>query len=522
MNHLRLHLSVLCICSLAMPLVGFAEDAALLPEKEEDIPVEFIPTLDTTVSIGLRRLNSGPRVTFGRLGTFPQPVVSDWTNYKDLGANFNGHYYSDGYVSKDAPLSTEKNAAGNHLADNESFQDSSGLAVRRGQYVTIYTAVATAKTHLVDGVWVPLTNPDGTYIPNTTTSYNNADGSYSQITVRELASTSKFLTYDENRARTWSVQNYNQIHMSEDGTKVLVDMHADGVVTAGSSLSSDSTASSGFDISVERRLGHRGRFEWGVSAGVKFAYINAKASGAFPALLLRTTDTYELLTSLSIEKIDRVQPSGNITDLELRDLQGNKVYAYNDTTTAPSEYVSGGDNSNTAPINLAAGSVIWGDPSVAGVVTVHGQYQLKGAYFLGTMGPTFRYSFNDRWAVSGSAGLALAWVGTKFNAYEMYSTWNDLPEALRPEEGNTRELELSQNNSRHKFTPGVYYDLNVEYWATERTAFYGGISGQSIRMYNHHLPTGRTDRYGKEIEGRIATVEMGKSLGWTVGVRTRF
>jgi len=302
-------------------------------------------------------------------------------------------------------------------------------------------------------------------------------------------------------------------------------MNADGVVSAGASLEADSSASTGFDISVERRLGKRGHFEWGVSAGFEFAYINAKAAGAFPAYLLRTTDIYTLETKfnggLTAATIDRTQSGGNSTNLAYKTMDGTKVYQYVDASTVPIEFATSGDTSKATPIDLT--SVQWGQPTVTGTVMIHGNYQIKGAYLIGRVGPSFRYNLNERWAISGTAGLALAWSGTNFRASEYYNTWNDLPPDLQPYyQDNTTEYHVSLSNATHKFTPGLYCDLNLEYWVTDRTGFFAGFTGQYIRKYNQSRVGDWKDQNDKLRPGISATVEMGKSAGWTLGIRTRF
>jgi hypothetical protein len=119
--------------------------------------------------------------------------------------------------------------------------------------------------------------------------------------------------------------------------------------------------------------------------------------------------------------------------------------------------------------------------------------------------------------------LALAWSGTNFRATEYYNTWNDLPLNLRPTyEDNTTEYHLSLSNSTHKFTPGVYCDFNLEYWVTDRTGFFAGVTGQYIRKFNQSRVGDWRDQNDQLRPGVAATVEMGKSTGWTLGIRTRF
>jgi len=134
-------------------------------------------------------------------------------------------------------------------------------------------------------------------------------------------------------------------------------------------------------------------------------------------------------------------------------------------------------------------------------VHVDGHWQAKGAYYLAKLGPTFRYRQNERWAVSGSAGLALGFVGTVFRADEMVVEDLGLPQPLR----------ISEKNSTQTYIPGYYGTLNAEYWVTERTGFYLGINYQDMRGYSQ-----------KPLSGRTLRIDVGSSSGWQMGVMTRF
>ncbi|MFT3869744.1 MAG: hypothetical protein QM715_14930 [Nibricoccus sp.] len=519
MNHLRFHLFLVSLMSLVAIPVFADETTAILPEKEEDIPVEFIPTLDTTISVGLRRLNSGPKVRFGNLGGLGQPIT---VNPNDTTPGFQSHYYTDGVVNADSHYGAEMITPGVGIGGEYSTNDFIAVRGDGGKTITVYTRIATAVLN-PDGT--VFKNSDGTYVPNTVSK--GSDGNTVQNIDYTFASTAKFLAYQPGQTRSWSALNKSQL--KADGT---VEMHADGIMTSGASLEADSSSSTGFDVNVERRLGKRGRLDWGVSAGLNFAYINAKASGVFPAFLLRTTDTYRMVdtgfnhNAIINRTVDPAQPNGitGQTDLavKLYSDPSAPVWRYVDATTAPVNVTSGADLSTATP--LAYGYTP-GQATIAGVVMIHGNYQLKGSYMLSHVGPSFRYNFNDRWAVSGTVGLALGWIGTNFYSTEYYNTWNDVPVALRPdEEGNTTEYHWNESNSTHKFRLGLYYDINLEYWVTDRTGFYAGITGQSLRDFTQRRLGDRVDPRdpSKIIPGRTATIDMGQGAGWTIGIRTRF
>lgn len=521
MNHLRFHLFLISLMSLVATPVFADETKAILPEKEEDIPVEFIPTLDTTISVGLRRLNRGPKVRFGNLGSLSQPMT---VNPNDTTNGFKTHYYTDGVVGADSHYGAEMITPGVGIGGEYPTENFISVRGDGGKTITVYTRIPTAMLNADGSVFKNAT--DNTYVPNTVPNNGN-DGSTGQVIDYTFAATAKFLAYQPGQTRSWSALNKSQL--KPDGT---VQMHADGIMTAGASLEADSSSSTGFDVNVERRLGKRGRLDWGVSAGLSFAYINAKASGVFPAFLLRTTDTYRMVdtgfnsSAIANGLVDPTQPNGlaGQTDLALKlyNNPSSPVWRYIDSTTAPTNVTTGGDTSTATPLY---NGYIPGTATIAATVMIHGNYQLKGSYMLSHIGPSFRYNFNDRWAVSGTVGLALGWIGTNFYSTEYYNTWNDVPVALRPdEEGNTTEYHWNESNSTHKFRLGLYCDINLEYWVTDRTGFYAGITGQSLRDFSQRRLGDRVDPRDptKIIPGRTATVDMGQGAGWTIGIRTRF
>jgi len=166
MNHSRLHFFLFSLMSLVATSAFADETKAILPEKEEDIPVEFIPTLDTTISVGMRRLNNGPHVRFTNLGSIAQPTTGA---SHDVGANFTNHRYTDGYVVADGLSDYEKNAAGTQLAAGGTYSNNNWITTRTGDIVTVYTTINTAALN-PDGSFVK--NSDDTYVPNSTPVLN--------------------------------------------------------------------------------------------------------------------------------------------------------------------------------------------------------------------------------------------------------------------------------------------------------------------------------------------------------------
>jgi hypothetical protein len=527
----------LCLVSLAAT-AAYAVDQ--LPEKEEDIPVEFIPKLDTIVSVGLHHLQHGPKVRFGNLGNIPLGSIASADTTDTITST-----YSNGKVSKDGYSASELDANGAALLVGTTYQTSSYISrvdaytapdhngtMVSGNTVTIFQRVGTVET--VNGTYV--VNSDGTYVPVTTPSqFTNPDGTTTtvQTQVPTWASASKILGYKDGQTRSWYVNDANQIDMANR----TVSMSSYGAGTSGASREADSSGSSGFDVSIERQIGHRGRLEWGVSAGLKLVDINAKAADTIQANLLQTKDVYRLVdTGLNTalyasllsagNTISVIQPTGDAGYLPVLDLAGQQVVQYGGPTVTPTTTTGGVDQSLGTPLDTNPADIthygLPGTPGqIQGVVNIHGYWQLKGAYYQAQFGPTFRYRFNDRWAVSGSAGFALGWIGTTFSADEHFDNTVDVTLTSSDSAANQRiydefaanpkTYQSAEKNTTHKFLPGYYVEFNAEYWVTERTGFYFGVSQQAMRGFNQN-----------PLSGRTAKVDMGSSAGWRIGIVTRF
>jgi hypothetical protein len=180
------------------------------------------------------------------------------------------------------------------------------------------------------------------------------------------------------------------------------------------------------------------------------------------------------------------------------------------TTTGPSGTVVGGDQSSGTPLSTTPDSIR--QAQNVGSVYVQGTWAIKGAYYNTQFGPTFRYRFNDRWAISGSAGLSVTWVGTVFKVDEVITTRVGSTDASDLGfDPTVAQLHVLVQDYTRKFVPGYYGNLNAEYWVTERTGFYFGMSFEQMGHY-----------YQRPLSGRTATVELGKTSGWQLGIMTRF
>lgn len=564
MNLTRMRFLFLSFAILA-PTVYAVEQ---LPEKEEDIPVEFVPTLDTAVSVGLHRLNSGPKVRFGNLGSIGLPSTDDSDHPTQK-------TYSNGSVTEDYLSAYEANYSKDsgqwvQMMNNGDKRSSIGwvsqVQVVNGpsgteRYVTIYRPVASA---LLDSNGKPVTflyNGSTAYLPDSTSLVTqNPDGStsVSDTTKSVWASTARMLGYDASRTRTWSVQSASQI----DKTNHTVTMDSYGASSMGESKKAEAGASTGFEVSIEKTLRHYGRLEVGMSAGLQLQQINAKSAGTVWAHLVDRRDVYSMVktagNSAMYDNWTVADPSvasdGTVTYLNYTDaltagpsqsiklvgLDGSQVYAYAGMTTTPSTYAGSADASIIIPLNVTnVNRTLYDggtqDTTISetgqtlhhggylGEILVHGFWQLKGAYYLMNFGPNFRYRFNDRWAISGKVALSVAYIGVVFRADEHFSDGYDDGSSdvylyktgaftsLVDDPVNGKTYKIQEQNQTHRFLGGVYGEINAEYWLTERTGFYAGATLQTLRSFS-----------ATPLSGRTATVDLGDNAGWHVGIITRF
>lgn len=502
MNLLRIRKLSYCLVSV-LATAAFAVEQ--LPEKEEDIPVEIIPTHDSAISFGYRRLNKGPKVTFKNLGSVPRSILGGSDTQDTVTKTYN-----NGWVKKNVRNQYEQ-YNGQNLTDGNSLSTNQWVSFQNGKVVTVYKPVAVG---LKDGAnYVTYQDSSGTthYVKATTpTTVRNPDGStsVSLTDVTEWASTEKYLAYNADQIREWSVRDSSQINTDTHE----VAMSSASTVSSGASMKGESQSSVGFEVNLERRFGRIGRLEWGVAGGVRLSDINSKASGNIQARLHTTTDYYNMIdTGLNTayyngtRSMSTTQP-GDSQDMPSTGLDydtttptGTPVERWYDS--GPVATSIGGDYSISTPLEATVDRRVESDGAL---VNVYGEWRLKGAYYHVTVGPNFRYRFNDRWSVSGTVGLALAYVGTNYTAYEEFLDPD--PNLAAPVKYTARE-----SNASHKIIPGYYAQLNAEYWVTERTGFYLGIDYQQMRPYSV-----------RPLAGRTARVDLGNTSGWQLGIITRF
>jgi hypothetical protein len=156
----------------------------------------------------------------------------------------------------------------------------------------------------------------------------------------------------------------------------------------------------------------------------------------------------------------------------------------------------------TVPINAVPdGNTV--ETSTPGGALVKGLWQVKGAYFMVRVGPSFRLQLTERLGVNASLGVAGAYAGTIYSVAETFSV-PDMPETLVGSSVGT------EHSSETKFLHGYYADFNMEWAANERTGLFGGLTAQKLGDYD------------QSIGGRTARIDLGSAVGIRAGVNIKF
>lgn len=345
------------------------------------------------------------------------------------------------------------------------ISDGAVLRVYNNGYVDVDGLRATEKNE--DGS--QKSTPGGRYAVFTTRT--NEDG-----TTREVQ-TGEELSYTPGFSRIWSYESADQI--TADGRVAMSNYSA---VSDGGTAMEDTGPSGGVEFALTRSFGNVAkRTVWGVTAGVALNNINNKTSGSVLSSLKVATDFY----SLNGQTAPEAPFSGPTAD--------DYVTSEGDTITDGME--------TTVPIGAVP--VESTNDTIVGGATVNGNWQIKGAYMMVRFGPSVRAQITSRLGVSASIGVAGAYAGSTYTAFESLTLPTEDAEVISTNDS------LEQNKTA-KFLSGYYADFNLEWAATERTGLFGGITAQQLGDYDQTL------------NGRTAHIDLGNSVGIRGGVSIRF
>jgi hypothetical protein len=433
---------------LRLCLITLAAGATAPVFAQSPIPIEFTRPLKNSVSVGVRMTAGGSKVKFGNLGDLPIPRLPALTP----GTPQNIQYY-DGFVAVDAAEAREvddKNstpASGSTPAYTRSWRTIRDEA--RGRYKT--------------------------YNVTTTGTVGNPDYVETDTYVGE------FLLYNAAQTRDWGYSYASQV--VGDG----IDMHQYGVSTQGAKTEADSDGGAGVELQFARVIQRHRKFEWGVNFSVGISDINAKTRDTIRARLDVITDHYSLRGATAPTAPYTAPVTETVIDVvDDPATEVNEARSHVEERTVPL---------GSEPTSRTTSSIVNG-------AQVDGYWQLKGAYYMIRVGPNVRVPITRRITASASAGLASAYVSTKYIAEETM-VFGDERGSFGFREGDDLDAETG-------FVHGFYADVNVEYWLSGRTGFFAGGTYEKLGSYEQSL------------RGRTAKVDVGGGAGFRFGIITRF
>lgn len=462
---------------LRLSTLGLAASISATAFAQGDLPYIFTARPKYTFTAALKIHSSGANVKFGNLGTIPYEAVERTLTDAGIVQPTGNYAFHDGQVRTDAKSAAEQ---------QDAVDAGTTVFTQDGKRYLTYnkTAVQDSAGHAVDDPnWTP------TYIFD-----QNGDS----------------LAYQPGQTRAWSYQDDSQV---SDGS---VNMHAYSAQSNGASREADSGASGGFELQLSRELGTIGRkgSSWGVTFSFGVTDINAKSAGIINSDLKVETGTFSLLgqpapgapyQAPTYSDLAVVNPDGTPLMIPVFDETGTQVMNPDGTPATVQKVVTGGLETTTP---LAQNGTITNETK-AGAARVDGRWQLKGAYYMMRMGPSFRYQITPRISISANAGLAGAYVGSVYSAKETLIFPDGAP-ILVTTSGPLSAPGIEGEIRNREFKLGYYGELNLEYWITFRTGFFVGL------VYEH------LGAYDQNLDGRTASVNIGAGTAFRVGVITRF
>ncbi len=288
------------------------------------------------------------------------------------------------------------------------------------------------------------------------------------------------LSYTPGRTRTW--QALFESTAKEPGYLGFTNY---STTSEGGHFTDKPGPSAGVELSFSRDLGRLSRrIQWGFTTGVVLNGISSKSVGSVISTLNSRTDFYQIIGATDVGPIPTSAPGENVYENPV----SHNVYLTGTETTIPL--------SQTPDESLTKNS------SLAGGATVTGRWQIKGAYFMVKVGPSFRTQFNDRWELSGSAGYAGAYTGTTYTAAEKFTL-----DALPNVDLGVADPEVS---TMTKFLSGYYADLTLEWAPNETTGLFGGLTAQQLGDYD------------QKVAERTAHIDLGSAVGVRGGISIKF
>jgi hypothetical protein len=313
----------------------------------------------------------------------------------------------------------------------------------------------------------------------------------------------------DGRTNSWSFRHASQI--TADESSVVFNTYS--TVSEGATAAARSNPGVGADVEFAREFGKFGRlggvngdrrvFTWGLLWGFGLNDVNAKARDTIRARLNTLTDTYSLLGAAP-PTLTAVDADGDGTSD--RDGNGNVITNGYSAPSSTSETVTNADGSSTTysidtTVLLANLPDSRTETSEAGAAQIDGIWQIKGAALSLRAGPWMRWQPGERLAVRLSAGGALSLLGMSMR-YD---------ERLKLDDPNIVVQENDSSDTQTHAVPGIFGGVDLEWWLTERTGFFGAGYYESYSK-NAELSSG----------GRTGEIKFSGGLGVRAGMTFRF
>lgn len=345
-------------------------------------------------------------------------------------------------------------------------------AVVARQYDNGSVQVDGPRANETDADGIQTSTPGGRYHTTATQTSNVYDADGNVVgTITNTIDGANYLAYTPGLTRSWSFTTPEQAAVRPG----YIAMSSYSTVSDGASLDRKQGMVGGVELEFSRILGRpSGRFQWSLLTGISLTDINNKVYSDVNASLVTRTDFYSLngqaAPSLPGDGTAYIAPSNPTGLLE---------------DTVP---ISQQPNDHT-------------ETTATGAATVHGKYQVKGAYFLVRLGPAFHAQLSEHFGISGSLGLAGAYAGTLYTAVETL----DIPNLT-----TSISTANPESNFGTKFVGGYYADLSLDLATNETTALYAGLVAQRLGDYDQVLG------------GRTARIDLGTTVGLRGGVSIKF
>ncbi len=329
---------------------------------------------------------------------------------------------------------------------------------------------------------VQTSTPGGRYpvLSTLTVDVKDANGNVTG-TEDVLVQTGDYRAYTPTLTRNWGYGSAAQL--TSDGR---VAMSTYSATSEGASAMKNEGVSAGVEFQYVRTFSKSTkRIQWGVLAGITLNGINSKTAGAVTSTLNTRTDYYAL-GGATAPAAPYIAPS------------------FADYTTSTGTVITANGLETTTPITALPNQHV--ETTTRGGVTVNGNWQIKGAYFMVRVGPNLHAQLTERLGLNVSVGYASAYAGTIYSVVETFQ----IPGVDGAVVGTASGVNGLEQTTTTKLLSGYYADLNLEWLATDRTGLFGGLTAQKLGDYE------------QLVGSRTAKVDLGSAVGLRAGISIRF